>query len=144
MRHAFMSLFIYLIQHLTALITQAIMNLAMAYRAKTDEIGINIQTVREPALQVNRDSMMRLHVRLMRALCHKSLMSAIHLAVIVSDCQGLLPQDIRSCPVLDLIAPRLFCDDRHWHIQLGNIMMKAKQVRSLGKFHPISHEIYAT
>lgn len=45
MRHAFMALFVYLIQHLTALITQAIMDLAMAYRAKTDEIGINIQTV---------------------------------------------------------------------------------------------------
>lgn len=36
MRHAFMALFIYLIQHLAALTAQAVMDHAMTYRAKAE------------------------------------------------------------------------------------------------------------
>lgn len=134
-RQPFTALLVDFVQHLTALIAQAVMNLSVTYRAKADEIGVDIQTIGKTALQMNRDGMMRLHVRLMRALCHKGLMPSIHLAVIVSNRQGLFPQDIRPCPVLDLIAPRLFCTDRHRHIQFANIMTKGHQVRSFRKLH---------
>ena len=66
----------------------------------------------------------------MCALCHKGLMPAIHLAVIVSNRQGLFSQDIRPRPMFGLVVPRLFCTDRHRHIQFANIMTKGYQVRS--------------
>ena len=54
----FTALFVDFVQHLTALIAQAVMNLSVTYRAKADEIGVDIQTIGKTTLQMNRDGMM--------------------------------------------------------------------------------------